>query len=102
MTKDQLPDSTEDVVDLLAKTKQLKVENDQGSILLESHNAVNIQPAGTPFGTKIKVADGSNSASLTFDSKKMRPKKKQINFDQVLNDAILQYDEALKQMSDDD
>lgn len=102
MPKDQFPDSTEEVVDLLAKTKQLKVETDAGSVMLESHNSVNIQPSGTPFGTKIKVAEGSNSAALTFDSKKMRPPKKNIDFDQLLDDAISEYGEALDELSKND
>lgn len=102
MSEDQLPDSTEEVIDLLAKTKQLKVETDAGSVMLESHNSVNIQPSGTPFGTKMKVADGSNSAALTFDSKKMRPPKKNIDFDQLIDDAISEYSEALDELSKDD
>jgi hypothetical protein len=102
MSKDQFPDSTEEVVDLLAKTKQLKVETDAGSVMLESHNSVNIQPSGTPFGTKVKVAEGSNSAALTFDSKKMRPPKKNIDFDQLIDEAINEYDEAINEGSDND
>lgn len=102
MSKDQFPDSTEEVVDLLAKSKMLKIEDDIGSVTLESHNSVNIQPSGTPFGTKIKVADGSNSAALTFNSKKMRPPKKKIDFDQLIDDAISEYSEALDELSKDD
>jgi len=102
MSEDQFPDSPEEVVDLLAKTKQLKVETDAGSVTLESHNSVNIQPSGTPFGTKIKVADGSNSAALTFDSKKMRPPRKNINVDQLISDAISKYSEALDELSKND
>lgn len=99
MSKNQFPDSEEEVIDLLAKTKQLKIENDMGSVILESHNSVNIQPSGTPFGTKIKIAEGSNSAALTFDSKKMRPPRKNIDFDQLLDEAISQYDEAVDELS---
>jgi hypothetical protein len=102
MSEDQFPDSTGEMVDLVAKSKMLKVEDDIGSVMLESHNSVNIQPSGTPFGTKVKVADGSGSAALTFDSKKLRPPKKNIDFDRILDDAISEYDEALNELSNND
>jgi hypothetical protein len=101
MSNDQLPQSESEMIDLLAKTKQLKAETDAGSIALNSHNSVDIQPSGTPFGTKVKVDDGNNSASLTFDSKKMRPPKKVIDFDELLDDAIANY-ETLNESQNND
>ena len=102
MSEDQFTDSTGEMVDLVTKSKMLKVEDDIGSVMLESHNSVNIQPSGTPFGTKVKVADGSGSAALTFDSKKLRPPQNNIDFDRILDDAISEYDEALNERSNND
>lgn len=87
-----LPDNKEEITDALAKTKYLNINSEIGSISLESHNSVNIQPKGTPFGAKVKVDDGKSSATLTFDTKKMRDPKKNIDFDKLVNDAILNYE----------
>lgn len=87
-----LPDSKEEIIDILAKTKYLSIENEIGSISLESHNSVNIQPKGTPFGAKIKADGEKSSATLTFDTKKMRDPKKRIDFDKLVDDAILNYE----------
>jgi hypothetical protein len=101
MSNDQLPQSESEMIDLVAKTKQLKAETNAGSVALESHDSVNIQPSGTPFGTKVKVADGNNSAALTFDSKKMRSPGKVIDFDELLDNAIANY-ESLDELQDND
>ena len=87
-----LPDSKEEIVDVLAKTKYLNIDTEIGSITLESHNSVNIQPKGTPFGAKIKADGDKSSATLTFDTKKMRDPKKRIDFDKLVDDAILNYE----------
>lgn len=69
------PDSTRDVVDILAKAGYLKAENDKVKVSLDSANTLNVQPKGTPFGAKIKVEkDGSLTPTLTFDTKKLRDK----------------------------
>lgn len=87
-----LPDSKEEIVDILAKTKYLNLDTEIASITLESHNSVNIQPKGTPFGAKVKIDDGKSSATLTFDTKKMKDPKKKIDFDKLVDDAILNYE----------
>ena len=79
-------------MDALAKTKLLKVQDDSGSITLEAHNQVNVQPSGTPFGAKLKLEqDGSVTPSLTFDTKKMRPVINRTDPKQALDDALENY-----------
>jgi hypothetical protein len=89
---ENLPENPEEVIDILAKTKLLKVEDESGSITLEAHNQVNIQPKGTPFGAKLKLeSDGSVTPTLTFDSKKMRPVINRTDPKQALDDALEDY-----------
>ncbi len=89
MSIDNLPQEPEDIVNIAARTGYLKVETDIGEVKLNSYNQVEIQPKGTPFGTKLKVeADGSITPTLTFDTKKMREPRKNINPEQILDDAL--------------
>ena len=87
-----LPENKEEIIDILAKAKYLKIDTDLGSISLESHNSINVQPKGTPFGVKVKVDDNKSSATLTFDMKKMRDSNKKIDFDKLVNDSIMNYE----------
>jgi hypothetical protein len=88
---DNLPDE-KGALDIVAKSGYLKVENEDLSISLEAHNQVNIQPKGNIFGAKIKVEDnGSITPTLTFDTKKLREPKKNIDVDQILDDALEEY-----------
>ena len=49
---------------------------------------IDIQPKGTPFGTKIKIKEnGEIIPTLTLDTKKMREQKK-IDAKQMLDDAL--------------
>jgi hypothetical protein len=49
---------------------------------------INIQPKGTPFGTKVNIEEnGEIVPTLTFDTKKMREQKK-IDAKQMLDDAL--------------
>lgn len=83
------PDSTEDVVNILAKAGYLKAENDKLKVSLESSNTLNIQPKGTVFGAKIKVENnGTVTPTLTFDTKKLRDKGKYTPPSKVLDDAL--------------
>lgn len=94
---ENLPDDPKEIVDALAKTKILKIEDDFGSITLEAHNQVNIQPKGTPFGAKLKLeSNGSVTPTLTFDTKKMRPVIKKTDPKQVLDDALENYFDELE------
>lgn len=94
---ENLPDDPKEVIDLIAKTKILKVEDETGSITLEAHNQVNIQPKGTPFGAKLKLeSNGSVTPTLTFDTKKMRPVIKKTDPKQVLDDALENYFDELE------
>jgi hypothetical protein len=89
MSIENLPEEPEEIVDIVAKAGYLKVETELGEIKLNSHNSVEIQPKGTPFGAKIKVNnDGSLTPTLTFDTKKLREPKKNIDTKQLLDDAI--------------
>ena len=89
MSIENLPEEPEEIVDIAAKAGYLKVETDIGEIKLNSHNSVEIQPKGTPFGAKIKVNnDGSVTPTLTFDTKKLREPKKNIDTSKMLDDAI--------------
>lgn len=89
---ENLPDDPKEVIDAIAKTKILKVKNESGSISLESHNQVNIQPSGTPFGAKLKLeTDGSITPTITFDSKKMREEIKKTEPSQSIDNALEEY-----------
>ena len=84
-----LPKEPEDIIDLASKTEYLKISTELGEIKLEAHNRVNIQPDETPFGIKIKVEDsGDVTPTLTFDTKKIREPRKNIDPKQMLDDAI--------------
>jgi hypothetical protein len=89
MSIENLPQEPEEIIDIAARAGYLKVKTDIGDIKLNSHNSVEIQPKGTPFGAKIKVNnDGSLTPTLTFDTKKLREPKKNIDAKQMLDDAL--------------
>ena len=89
MAIDNLPQEPEDVADIIARAGYLKVETDIGEIKLNSHNQVEIQPKETIFGAKVKVEDnGTITPTLTFNTKKLREPKKNIDTEQMLDDAI--------------
>jgi hypothetical protein len=89
MSIDNLPKEPEEIIGIAAKAGYLKVKTDIGDIKLNSHNSVEIQPKGTPFGAKVKVNnDGSLTPTITFDIKKLREPKKQIDAKQMLDDAL--------------
>jgi hypothetical protein len=89
MPLENLPQEPEDIVDIIAKAGYLKIQTDIGDIKLNSHNSVEVQPNGTPFGVKIKVEESGNiTPTLTFDTKKMRDPRKQIDAKQMLDDAL--------------
>ena len=82
----------EDIIDLVSKTEYLKINSELGEIKLEAHNQVNMQPKGTPFGTKLKLeSDGKVTPTITFDSKKLTEPKVNINAKQMLDAAIEEY-----------
>ena len=89
---DNLPDSEKDVIDLIAKAGYLKASNDEVEVSLESADTLNIQPKGNVFGAKVKVEDdGTITPTLTFDTKKLREPKKNIDVEQMLDDALEEY-----------
>ena len=89
MPLENAPQEPEDNVDIIAKAGYLKVESDIGEIKLNSHNQIEVQPEGTLFGAKIKVEqDGNITPTFTFDTKKMRDPRKQIDAKQMLDDAL--------------
>ena len=89
MSIENLPEDPEEIIDIAAKAGYLKVKTELGDIKLNSHNSVEIQPKGTPFGAKVKVEnDGSVTPTLTFDTKKLREPKKNIDAKQMLDDAL--------------
>lgn len=89
MPLENLPQEPEDIVDIIAKAGYLKIQTDIGDIKLNSHNSVEVQPNGTPFGVKIKVEESGNiTPTLTFDTKKLRESRKKIDAKQMLDDAL--------------
>ena len=89
MSIENLPQDQNDILDIAAKAGYLKVKTEVGDIKLNSHNSVEIQPEGTPFGAKIKVNnDGSITPTLTFDTKKLKEPRKNIDTKSILDDAI--------------
>jgi hypothetical protein len=88
MTIEDLPDK-EKIIDTLAEAEYLKVETEIGDISLDSYNQINIQPKGTIFGTKIEVDDNGNIIpTLTFDTKKLKEPKKDINPKDIVDQAL--------------
>jgi hypothetical protein len=88
----QEPKDTNDAIDIIAISGYLKVDTDIGEIKLNSHNTIEIQPKGTPFGAQVTVEDdGSITPTLTFDTKKMREPKKNINPEEILDDALEEF-----------
>ena len=89
MSIENLPDNEKDIIDLASRAGYLKVDTDIGEIKLNSYNQVEIQPKGTIFGTKVKVEENGNiTPTLTFDTKKLREPKKNIDTKQLLDDAL--------------
>lgn len=89
MSIENFPEDEKDIANLVARTGYLKVETDIGEVKLNSYNQVEIQPKGTPFGAKIKVEEnGDITPTLTFDTKKLREPKKNIDTKQLLDDAL--------------
>ena len=84
-----LSEEPEDIIDLVSKTEYLKINTELGEIKLEAYNQINIQPDETPFGIKIKVEENGNiTPTLTFDTKKLREPRKNIDAKQMLDDAL--------------
>jgi hypothetical protein len=89
---EEFPSNPEEVVDLVAKSGYLKVENEELSISLDTHNQINIQPKGTPLGAKLRVEDSGNiTPIITFDTKKLREPRKEINPVEMLDKALEDY-----------
>jgi hypothetical protein len=89
MSIENLPEEPEDIIDISARAGYLKVQTDIGDIKLNSHNSFEVQPKETPFGARIKVEqDGNITPTLTFDTKKLREPKKNIDAKQMLDDAL--------------
>ena len=87
-----LSEEPEDIVDLVSKTEYLKINTELGDIKLEAHNRVNIQPDETPFGIGVEVEEsGDITPILTFDTKKLREPRKNIDAKQMLDDALEDY-----------
>ncbi len=92
MSIDNLPEDPEEIIDVVAKTHYLKVENELGEIKLEAHNQINLQPKGTPLGMRLKVEEtGDITPTITFDTKKLQQPQKEIDAKQMLDDAIREY-----------
>lgn len=86
---ENLPEEPEDIINIASKAGYLKVSTDIGEIKLNSYNQVEMQPKGTVFGAKLKVEEnGEVSPMITFDTKKLRDPKKNIDPKQMLDDAL--------------
>ncbi len=84
-----LPEEPEDIIDLVSKTKYLKMNTELGQIKLKENDPDNILPDETLFGIKIEVEESGDVAStLTFDTKKLREPRKNIDAKQMLDDAL--------------
>lgn len=89
MSIQNLPEDEKDIINIAAKTGYLNVETDIGDIKLNSYNEVELQLKQNPFGAKIKVNDdGSVTPTLTFDTKKLRDPKKNIDPKSIVDNAL--------------
>ena len=83
------PEPIENAMDIFAKAGYVKAENNKISISLDSSNTLSIQPKGTIFGMKIKVEqDNALTPSLTFDTKKLRDKRRYTSPKEALDQAL--------------
>jgi hypothetical protein len=95
MSIDNLPEDPEEIIDVVAKTHYLKVENELGEIKLEAHNQVNLQPKGTPLGMRLKVEEtGDITPTITFDTKKLRESNNVIDSKQIVDQALEDYENS--------
>ncbi len=95
MSIDNLPEDPEEIIDVIAKTHYLKVENELGEIKLEAHNQVNLQPKGTPLGMRLKVEEtGDITPTITFDTKKLRESNNVIDSKQIVDQALEDYENS--------
>ena len=86
---DNLPNSDEEAINILAQAGYLKAGNENVEVSLESSNTLNIQPKGNVFGAKVRVEDdGSVTPILTFDTKKLREKKNYIPPENLVDQAL--------------
>lgn len=89
MSIQNLPDDKKDILNIAAKAGYLDVETNIGDIKLNSYNEVELQLKNNPFGAKIKVnEDGSVTPTLTFDTKKLRDPKKNIDPKSIVDNAL--------------
>lgn len=89
MPVDNTPQEPEDIINIAAEVEYLKVDTGLGEVKLNSHNSIEIQPKGTIFGAEIKVEENRDiTPTLTFDTKKLRDPKKNIDTSKMLDDAI--------------
>jgi hypothetical protein len=89
MPADNTPQEPEDIINIASKAEYLKVDTGLGEVKLNSYNSVEVQPDGTLLGAKIKVEEnGDITPTLTFDTKKLRGPKKNIDTSKMLDDAI--------------
>jgi hypothetical protein len=89
------PEEPEEIIDVIAKTQYLKVENELGEIKLEAHNQVNLQPKGTPLGMRLKVEEtGDITPTITFDTKKLRESNNVIDSKQIVDQALEDYENS--------
>ena len=92
MSIENAPREPEHTIDLISKTEYLKINTELGEIKLEAHNRINIQPDETLFGIEIEVEEsGDVTPTLTFDTKKLREPRKNIDAKQMLDDALEDY-----------
>lgn len=83
------PDSPEDFIDIAAKTGLLNIDSHIVELKLNAHNQIEIQPKGSPFGTKLKLEqDGSITPTITFDTKKLSPRINQTSPKEAIDQAL--------------
>ena len=86
MTLENLPDPKE-AIDIAARAGYLKIESEDLEISLKNHKTVNIQPKNTIFGLEIST----DTAKVTFDTKKLNEPLEPINTSEILDRAIEEY-----------
>lgn len=90
-----LPEDPEQAIDAIASTGLLKASTPLGEVKLRSSQEIELQPANTPFGLRIKKEDnGTITPTIVFDSKKLREKQRPINAEEILDKALEEFNEA--------
>jgi len=90
MTVQGLPEEPEEIINIAAKAKLLKMETSLGSVALSSSSSIDIEPSGTAFG--LRLSD-NKAPMLLFSTKKLREASSFQGAKTVVDEALEDYEQ---------